>query len=222
MKRGKIIRSLRLFARDHPFLTLLFALAAIAGTLLLISRFRWGKYCVNFVATLVFSEAGALLWYEAVHSAWTVFWLLVVANAFTLLLDTFVIRQLLLMPRVKKVLDFFSVTAKRFIENVVRIVRGRRPVVQGEKSINIHEPHTWSNPIANQVKHIAGNPTKAGLGSVFALGLVPRALTGVIGGTALAVLVIKYNRFNAIGWLVLAAAMLIRIIGTIALYTIFY
>ncbi|XOU95040.1 MAG: hypothetical protein ACNFW9_03170 [Candidatus Kerfeldbacteria bacterium] len=198
------IMFIRNSVRRYPITSVVSFIMLVIALYLTLDQFVWGHYVLNFITALLSSEALAYRLYSQSYQFWHIVVCFLVVDAITITFDILLINGLLKWRLFTSVIHAVVVGLKTFRSEVSKLFGDSN----GMNQINRMKDHL------NDLKK---KPTKAGLFTIFCLGLMPR-FPPLPGGVGIGIFILKYNQYAYIGWIVLILGMIIRhlaILGSI-------
>lgn len=216
MKRIRLFARLRIIARRRPIIFLLVVLFTIGLAIVILEQYVWGRAANRFFLLLFSAEGFLWTWYQEGVRWPGALGLLILADIVSFSFDYFVTRQLLFVPRVRMVVHVVWNACK----NSWYFIRGKTADYDLVNQTSVKDG-SW-NPIANWMSSIKRDPSKANLRVVRIIAATPRVFTVVIGGTAIAIFLVRYNNYGKKGIRAVLEGMAIRTIGTVLFYELIF
>lgn len=161
----------------------------------------WMREILSFISVMFSVEYGAARMYAEGKSFFFIVLMMLLAHSANIVLDLFIVKQVLKSKAALTILNSFSSRGKAFVRDVKKIFFKNSLAPSPSNGMNT------LTRIKNHMNGLKANPTKAGLWTVYFLCLAPR-IPPLPGGVSIAVLIIKYNNMGWRGWFVLGLGIL--------------
>lgn len=193
----------------------LLALVLFAAVIFFIlEQFGWGKTVTTLALTVISSEAGAWRWFANGYSLFYVLWLLIAVNTVNVLLDWLLVAELLNMPKVLYVINWINSVFSNLWGWLKKTL-----IFKKSKDHQTAEPVDLTEQFKESFKQYSQPKL---LFAVFITAALPRFLTIIVGGTAIAIFLITYKKLGWPGWLALIAGVMFRIVYIVTFFRWIY
>lgn len=173
----------------------------------------WGAEFNRLALSMLSSEIGAWRMFMEGISFWYIILRLLVADISNVIIDLYIVSIVLNIKMLRSIIDAISRWGRACIRDI-------KAILSSSKSKDEESNPSAMEHFQNKLNHIANNPSKAGLFTVFWLCLIPKPIPipGFPGGVGIAVLVVRYNKYGFRGWMTISIATLIRTFGVLGIY----